>query len=215
MRFVKFVVGLLIVLAFLVSPYPRVRGDILVSSGYYDLSPAQSGGGPALPSPWAGDANTTFYGTSGDISASTSSDPDISGILVQNTGAAAVTLMDLKISAFDVLNRAMTPSGNYPGGNITLVPGQNYIFCVGDGSEESLTGQTITINFDGNTHAFPDAITTLAPSGVLAGDMPQLGGGDETQPWTPDADIVVPEPSTLALLVLGSLGLLVRRKFAV
>lgn len=82
------------------------RADVIISSGYYDLSPAQSGGGPALPNPWYGSANTTFYGSASDISAATSSDPDISGLLFQNTGSTSVTLSALGLSGgLNVLGR--------------------------------------------------------------------------------------------------------------
>ncbi len=176
------------------------RADVIISSGYYDLSPAQSGGGPALPNPWYGSANTTFYGSASDISAATSSDPDISGLLFQNTGSTSVTLSALGLSGgLNVLGRGGVAS-------VTLAPGQSYIFAVGDGSDDGLSLQTISATLNGTAYSFADATTALAPDGVLFGDSPQLGGGDETQPWTQDADLLhsgsaVPEPASYILLL--------------
>ena len=182
------------------------RADIIVSSGYYDLSPAASGGGPPLPDPWIGSANTSFFGSKGDLANAVSSDPDIAGLLVQNTGTGVVTLMNLSLSSgIDVLGRARTPDGNLPLGDVKLLPGQNYIFAVGDGSDSGLQNETINITLNAINFKFADAKTTLAPFGVLDGNRPQLGGGDETQPWTQDADLLraVPEPSSLALCGIG------------
>ncbi len=176
------------------------RADVIISSGYYDLSPAQSGGGPALPNPWYGSANTSFYGSASDISAATSSDPDISGLLFQNTGSANVALSALMLSdGLNVLSRASVAS-------VTLAPGQFYIFAVGDGSDDGLSLQTISATLNGAAYSFADATTAQAPDGVLFGDSPQLGGGDETQPWTQDADLLhtanaAPEPASYLLLL--------------
>jgi hypothetical protein len=202
-------------LGFVLTLNSTGRADIIVSSGYYDLSPAQSGGGPPLPNPWINSPNTTFYGSNSDVSLATTSDPDISGLLIQNTGGTAVTLSALSITALDVLARARTPNGNLPLGNVTLLPGQNYIFAVGDGSDGGFSGQTIAATLNGINFSFPDVTTAQAPNGVLFGNNPQLGGGDETQPWTQDADLLrpailatVPEPGSITLLGLGVIGLL-------
>ena len=189
------------------------RADIIISSGYYDLSPAASGGGPPLPDPWFGSANTTFFGSTSDLANAVASDPDISAVLIQNTGATSASLSALSLSPFgmDILVRASTPNGNLPVGNVTLAAGQSYIFAVGDGSEVGLRGQTISVALNSRVFNFADATTTLAPSGVLAGDIPQLGAADETQPWAQDADLsgsAVPEPSMFTLFGLGIAGLL-------
>ncbi len=201
---------------------PTTWADILISSGYYDLSPAASGGGPALPNPWNGSPNTQFYGSTSDVTASTAGDPDISAILLQNSGSGAVVLSALGLSSpMDVLSRALVPNGNLAAEPVTLSPGENYIFGVGDGSDDGLTNQTISLTLNGGAFSFPDATTAFAPDGVLAGDMPQLGNEDETQPWALDADIAaIPEPSTFALLgsgltvvsVLASRGCIPRRR---
>ena len=151
------------------------RADIIVSSGYYDLSPAASGGGPALPDPWIGSANTSFYGPKSDQANAVSSDPDIAGLLVQNIGTEVVTLMNLSLSfGINILGRARTPDGNLPLGNVKLLSGQNYIFAVGDGSDSGLENETINITLNASNFKFLDAKTTLAPFGVLDGNRPQL-----------------------------------------
>ena len=197
----------LIALVIVLSLSAVARADVIVSSGYYDLSPAASGGGPPLPNPWFGSANTTFSGSVTDLADAVASDPDISALLFQNTGATDVTLSALSLSiGLNVLLRAGDSS-------VTLVPGQNYIFAVGDGSDTGLSGQTISATLNGTGHSFADATTSLAPDGVLYGNNPQLGGGDETQPWTQDADLLhsgtsaVPEPSSYVFLVAAFLGL--------
>jgi hypothetical protein len=141
------------------------------------------------------------------LSQAVSSDPDISALLFQNTGAANVTLSALSLSpsGLNVLSRAGESS-------VTLVPGQNYIFGVGDGSDTAFSNQTISATLNGAVFGFADATTPLAPLGVLFGDDPQLGGGDETQPWTQDADLLhgtssVPEPSSYVFLIMAFVGL--------
>jgi hypothetical protein len=89
---------------------------------------------------------------------------------------------------------------------VALAPGQFYIFAVGDGSDDGLSLQTISATLNGTAYSFADAKTALAPDGVLYGDSPQLGGGDETQPWTQDADLLksgsaAPEPVSYVLLL--------------
>ena len=114
----------------------------------------------------------------------------------------------------NVLARATTPNGNLPAGNVTLAPGQNYIFAVGDGSDTGLSDQMISLTLNGTSYSFSDATTALAPDGVLFGDNPQLAGGDETQPWTQDGTVTfgsstIPEPASLAIwgMLLIGLGL--------
>ncbi len=198
----------------LTGPLSATRADVIISSGYYDLAPT-SGSLPSLPNPWVGSPNTTFYGSTSDVTASTASDPDISGLLIQNTGATSVVLSALSLSfPLNVLARATTPNGNLPAGNVTLAPGQNYIFAVGDGSDTGLSDQMISLTLNGTSYSFSDATTALAPDGVLFGDNPQLAGGDETQPWTQDGTVTfgsstIPEPASLAIwgMLLIGLGL--------
>jgi len=188
------------------------KADIVFFSGYYDLSPAASGGGPPLPNLWIGSPNTTFYGSTSDQSSAVASDPDIAGLLIQNTGSVSATLSALSLSpvGMDILARATTPNGNLPAGSVTMLPGQSYIFAVGDGSEENLSGQTVQSTLNGTTFSFADAHTTLAPSGVLFGDSPNLGNQDETQPWTQIG--TVPEPSGIALLGVSAIYFALRRR---
>jgi hypothetical protein len=196
----------LIAFVIVLSMSAVAHADIIVSGGYYDLSPAASGGGPPLPNPWFGSANTTFSGSATDLSDAVASDPDISALLFQNTGATNVTLSALSLSpkVMDVWLRAGDSS-------VTLAPGQNYIFAVGDGSDIGLSGQTISATLNGTGYSFADATTSLAPDGVLFGNVPQLGGGDETQPWTQDAVLLhsgtsaVPEPSSYVFLIAAFL----------
>jgi hypothetical protein len=200
-------------LSLLIGGYSSSRAAVVVSSGYYDLSPDASNGGPPLPDPWVASANTTFYGSTSDVTLSTGSDPDISALLLQNTGVTDVSLSALSLSiGMDVLARATAPAGNLSAGNVTLAPGQNYIFGVGDGSEENLDAQTISLTIDAKSFSFSDATTTLAPDGVLFGDVPQLGNGDETQPWTVDGTTSVPEPATFALPIAVVIAVLMKRR---
>ncbi len=180
-----------------------IRADVIVSTGYDD-----GNGPPAPPNPWFGSPNTTFFGNSSDLGSAPTSDPDISGVLFQNTSTTPFTISDVKITSFDLFTRAGITSP------LTLNPGQNFIFAVGDGSDTLPADQVVSFTINGQAFSFPDTITAAQPDGVLLGNIPFINGV-ETVPWTPLADLfkptappaTVPEPSSLALLTLGGIAL--------
>src|SRR5208283_2397156 len=88
-------------IAFFLGFQPAVRADIIISTGYDDgYGNGTVGTPPIPPNPWYGSANTTFFGSASDLSAAPASDPDISGVLLHNTGSTAVTVQDASITAF-------------------------------------------------------------------------------------------------------------------
>jgi hypothetical protein len=158
-----------------------------------------------------GSSNTTFYGNSSDLAFAPASDPDLSGVLFQNTGATAVTMQDVAITAFDLFTKAGIS------GTVTLNLGQYAIFADGDGSDTLAPDQLVSFTLNGKSFSFADAITAAQPDGVLKGNIPFINGV-EMVPWTQIANVLgpspIPEPSSFAL-VLGGIalaGLRLRRK---
>jgi hypothetical protein len=121
---------------------------------------------------------------------------------------------------------------NFTGGLLDLYDPANNLLLAAPLGANTLTG---VVGPPGTASLF----TTTLSSGALAGSLAPLieqgtlslslsltnvnGGAGLAvvngilQPFVADASVIiaaVPEPSTLALLALGSLGLLVRRKFA-
>ena len=184
------------------------RAELIVSTGYNDSDGIAGGIAPpglTVPNPWFGSPNTTFYGSSTDISTAPAADPDLSGVLFQNSGPSAVTIQDVNITAGDLFTRAGLV------GPVTLGVGQNAIFCVGDGSDSLGSLQAVGFVINGQSYSVLDATTTsdgrTLASGVLAGGV--VGNNFETVPWTEIA--VIPEPATAALLTCGALSLLMLR----
>jgi len=173
-----------------------------VSTGYYDLPQGTIAGDLALPNPWLGSPNTTFFG---DITlASPLRDPDENGVLLRNLGSTAVTLSALTIGGtFDLF------ALDNIAGPITLLAGQNYVFAGIDGSDENFA-EFVSLVLDGQAYQYADAFdSSLYPYGVLHG-YPSTR--NETVPWTiihaVDSSASVPEASaTFPLLGLG-LGVL-------
>jgi hypothetical protein len=181
------------------ATHAAADSTVAVSTGYYDLPQGTIAGDLALPDPWLGSPNTTFYGAT-----SLGWDPDINGVLLRNLGSAAVTLSALTIGGtFDLfaLDNIVGP--------ITLLAGQNYVFAGVDGSDENFA-EFVSLVVDGQAYQYADAFdSTLYPEGVLHGFPSQQ---NETVPWTviyaPVSTASVPESSaTLPLLGLG-LGVL-------
>lgn len=177
----------------------EARADYLVSTGYNDGT--GKGGSPVPPFPWYGSANTTFYGSPSDVSAAQTSDPDLSAVLIQNTNSSAISISDVKLSAYDLFTQAGLT------GPVTLGPGQYAIFSALDGSELEFIFQTISFTINGQKYSAADATTPSATLGVLFGNFPSSVNGVETVPWTQIADVspsaAVPEPASLVLLGQG------------
>ncbi len=173
---------------------------LVVSTGYNDGF--GGGGTPVPPNPWYGSANTTFYGSSSDLADAPGSDPDLSGVLLQNVGASPITIGDLSITSLDLFTRAGIA------GSLTLSPGQNFIFADGDGSDDLPGDQKVSFTANSITVSVADAITAAQPDGVLSGNMPWINGV-ETVAWTRiyAGSSTVPESSTWAMMLLGFAGL--------
>lgn len=175
---------------------------VAVFSGYNDFVAVST----RTPDPWINSPNTTFY-----FSASTSnpnaSDPDMSAIMLLNQGSTAISLTAASLSNFatDLF------TFNAISGPISLAPNQNVILGAPDGTDVLSGATMINLTLGGVNYSYADAITAEAPSGVLQGANPWIGGS-ESQPWTA-IYTPVPEPSTYAaMLGVAVLGYAVRRR---
>ncbi len=172
----------------------QARADVQVLAGYYDLAPPTGGNTNALPNPWYGSPNTTFFG---NTSQAASGDPDESAILLYNSGATAVTLdSGLKVGSRELWD-------SFIGAGYSLGAGQ-YLILSGttvdgfDGSDETLG--TISLSINGTGYSFTD-------SGHVLSGWPG-GSANETMPWTevgriPEGSSGVPEPATWAMMLIG------------
>jgi len=179
------------------------HADLVLSVGYYDLAPPNSGNTNALPTPWYGSPNTAFDGS---VSAATAGDPDESAILLQNTGASAVSLSAISITY---------------GGN-TYTPWNTYLTqTIAAGSAVIFSG-TNSFGFDGSDSGVTDATIAYTVDGAyyIANDTNSILFGypafDETESFTqiacngacgsPAGTSTVPEPTSLAVLAVALFG---------
>jgi hypothetical protein len=179
------------------------RADIIVSSGYYDLTQTQFPAGLPAPNPWYGSPNTTFYG---NLSVATSSDPDEDAILFWNGGANSVNLQALKIGSgsFDlfVIDGITSP--------VSIGSNSYAIFAGVDGSDTSFSGPLVNFTVDSQSLSYSDPTGPAFAAGALHGNT-VLGSADETVPWTVGYSSATPEPGTMALLAMGLVGIAASR----
>jgi hypothetical protein len=168
------------------------NANVVAPAGYYDLAPC-CGNPNALPSPWHGSPNTSFFGSA---SVATSSDPDESATLLVNAGTTPVT----QDSGFEI--GSIEAWNGFIGSGFGLAPGKGVILSGTatqdlDGSDMGLTDQTITFDLNGKAYAFQDRSSVLA--GYPANDevLPR------TQIGTVSFTTSVPEPGSWALMLLG------------
>jgi hypothetical protein len=176
---------------------------VAVSTCYND-EPANGSAysvGSNQPVPWIGSPNTTFYGNAG---VAATYDPDEDGILLQNMGTSAIDLTAASIGSYDLFTLDSIT------GPVELDVGANVILAGVDGSDLFSGIQSVDLTIGGIGYNYSDVATAEAPSGVLDGANPWVGGA-ESQPWTSITSI--PEPSAYALLVaLSTLGFVAWRK---
>ena len=196
--------------ALVVIAVSAARADIIFYAGYYDVAP--TGTAPftaALPSPWVGSPNTTFYG---DTAYATGSDPDESGFMITNTGATSVTLSPgVTIGGLQLWDSLIGAGGTVigPGTNLILsgTNGGNF-----DGSDIGLSDAVINLTIDGVAYSYTDSTSILFGSTIC-------GSCDETIPWTEIGRIsaatgAAPIPAALPLFAggMGVMGLLAHRR---
>ena len=152
-------------------------------------------------------ANVTYFGNAGIAQAY---DPDINAILLENMGGSSVSLTAASMGGYDLFTIDSISS------SVALSPGAFVILAGVDGSDlSSLASVGLTI--DGFSYSYSDVTTTEAPSGVLFGASPWIGGS-ESIPWTPiyTPTSSVPDSGTTAVMLGSALfGLAaLRRRFA-
>lgn len=190
-------VGILCASHFLLSVTALADSPVQVSTGYYDLAPPIAGNTAALPDPWYGSVNTTFYGSA---SLAQSGDPDEDAILLQNLGSTPVTL-----SAADFGGTQNLFTLDSISGSITLNPNQNYILAGVDGSDASFTDQ-VNLTIGGNNYSYNDAVNSVNyPDGVLHG-FPTAS--DETVSWTPIYTPTFSTPDNSSTLLLAACSII-------
>jgi hypothetical protein len=176
---------------------------VAVSTSYND-EPANGSSysaGSNQPVPWLGSPNTTFYGNTATAAAY---DPDEDAILLQNMGTSAIDLTAASIGSYDLFSLDSIT------GPVELDVGANVILAGVDGSDLFSGVQPVDLTIGGISYNYFDVATAEAPSGVLYGASPWIGGA-ESQPWTSITSI--PEPSAYGLLAaLSTLGFVAWRK---
>jgi hypothetical protein len=173
----------------------EAKADIIVSAGYYDLSPCCGNPNP-VPNPWYGSPNTAFFGSSAEA---TSGDPDEAAILIQNTGSSAVTLWPgATVGPYTLWDSFIGAGYSIGAGDSVILSGT--VTNSFDGSDIGLGGSKVSLTFNGTIYSFTDTENVL-------GGYPAY---DETLPWTKLGSVTfstVPEPSTWAMLIVGLAGL--------
>ena len=153
------------------------QAQVVVSGGYNDGPGSLSDF--ALPNPWYGSPNTTFYGNAATAQAF---DPDENAILIQNIGGSPVVISKATMGSLNLFTLDSVGSA------ITIGAGQSVIFAGNDGSDNH-PGSTVSVTIGGIVYNFQDSNNLLNgnPHWQVA----------ESEPWgVLGSTAPVPEPST-------------------
>jgi hypothetical protein len=202
-------------------------GSFTLYTGYADCPAGAAAGcsastvtNPLYPQPWFGAPNVQFVGDPSQDNPAMNSDPDTSGIRLDNTGTGPLTLNDVSVAGcgstpVDIWAKSPTTTG-YP---YTVASGQTIIFSSTsgdnfDGSEICAPHPTVTVNIGGTLHPFVDDLANGGMGGIFGGPS-----SDESTPWSLigsfTAPATVPPVAKTVNSILPNLTCVDHRKFVI